>query len=45
MGQNLPGIGRLPNLGVKMDKNVFEDRAPLYEIGSVSIVISRLEEV
>ena len=22
MAQNLPGLGKLPNLGVKMDKNV-----------------------
>ena len=29
MAQNLPGIGRLPNLGIKMDKNV-------YKVGSLT---------
>ena len=27
MAQNLPEIGRLPNLGVKMDKNVYKVRS------------------
>ena len=33
MAQNLPIIGRLPNLGVKMDKNVYKNREPSSEMG------------
>ena len=32
MAQNLPEIGRLPNLGVKLDKNVYKNREPPYLI-------------
>ena len=38
MAQNLPEIGRLPNLGVKMDKNV-KDREPPSETGRVGISV------
>ena len=37
MVQNLPEIAQLPNLGVKMDKNVYKNRVPPPEIGSVGI--------
>ena len=37
MAENLPEIGRLQNLGVKMDKNVFKNREPPSEIGRVGI--------
>ena len=30
MAQNLPEIGRLPNLGVKMDKNIYKNKEPPY---------------
>ena len=30
MAQSLPEIGRLPNLGVKMDKIVYQYREPPY---------------
>ena len=37
MAQNLPEIGRLPNLGVKMDKNVYKNRESPSKIGRVGI--------
>ena len=30
MAQNLPEIGRLPNMGVKMDKYGYKNREPPY---------------
>ena len=33
MAKNLSEIGRLPNFGVKMDKNVYENRELPSEIG------------
>ena len=30
MAQSLPEIGRLPNLGVKMDKSFYKNREPPY---------------
>ena len=32
MAQNLPEIRRLPNLGVRMDKNVWKNREPSSEL-------------
>ena len=37
MVQNLLEIGRMPNLGVKMDKNVYKNRTPSSEIGRLGI--------
>ena len=37
MAQNLQEIGRLPNLGVKMDKDVYKNKEPPSEIGRVGI--------
>ena len=37
IAQNLPEIGRLPYLDVKMDKNVLKNREPPSEIGRVGI--------
>ena len=37
MAQNLPEIGKLPNLSVKIDKNVKQNREPPYQIGRIGI--------
>ena len=39
MAQNLPEIGRLPNMGVKMDTNVYKNREPPSEMGRVNISV------
>ena len=39
MAQSLPEIGRLLNLGVKMDKNVYKNREPPYQIGRIGISV------
>ena len=37
MAQNLPEIGRLPYLGVKMGQKCLQNKEPPYEIGRVGI--------
>ena len=39
MAQTLPEIGRLSNLGIKMDKNVYKNREPPSEIGRIGISV------
>ena len=39
MAQNLPEIGRLPNLGVKINKTVYKNREAPSEIGRVGISV------